>query len=267
MKRSIVFLFGVIHFVISMASSADVSEYFPIGTEWKEVIVELSMPYDTTSSVTYKICGDTLIGNTEYKTITVNGKAANLWLREADNCVWLLTAEYPNEFKIYDFNWNTGEVLQTEYLRETQEGDMKLLVETGAWDYKSVDLGKTSYQYYMNGFYSTVIRGIGRVSELHRNSCLIGYKMMAVILPGLVYHKVLWLRRNGQTIFRSEEPEEWVTYIPTNIKHPNANDSKSLILYDLQGRRLNAKPTKGVYIQRSAEGRLQGKNGKKYVMK
>lgn len=259
MKRTIVFLFSVIHFITSIASPSDMSEYFPIGTEWKEVIVELSMPYDTTYSVTYRICGDTLIGNTEYKIITVNDKAANLWLREADNCVWLLTAEYPHEFKIYDFNWNVGEALQAEYLRETQDGDMRLLVETGAWDYKSVNLGTTSYQYYMDGFYCTVIRGIGRVSELHRNSCLIGYKMMAVILPGLVYHKVLWLRRNGQIIFRSEEPEEWVTYVPTNIAllNRNGNHSKSLKLYDLQGRRLQGKPSKGVYIQ----------DGKKYLVK
>ena len=37
-------------------------------------------------------------------------------------------------------------------------------------------------------------------------------------------------------------------------------------IYDLQGRRvINAQ--KGLYIQRSAEGRLQGKNGKKIVIK
>ena len=36
--------------------------------------------------------------------------------------------------------------------------------------------------------------------------------------------------------------------------------------YDLQGRRV-AQPTKGLYIVRSAEGRLQGKNGKKVVIK
>ena len=36
--------------------------------------------------------------------------------------------------------------------------------------------------------------------------------------------------------------------------------------YDLQGRRV-AQPTKGLYIVRSAEGRLQGKNGKKVIIK
>jgi len=37
-------------------------------------------------------------------------------------------------------------------------------------------------------------------------------------------------------------------------------------VYDLQGRRV-AQPTKGLYIVRSAEGRLQGKNGKKVIIK
>ena len=36
------------------------------------------------------------------------------------------------------------------------------------------------------------------------------------------------------------------------------------VYYDLQGRRV-AQPTKGLYVVRSAEGRLQGKNGKKVV--
>jgi hypothetical protein len=38
------------------------------------------------------------------------------------------------------------------------------------------------------------------------------------------------------------------------------------VIYDLQGRRV-AQPTKGMYIVRSAEGRLQGKSGKKIVIK
>ena len=37
-------------------------------------------------------------------------------------------------------------------------------------------------------------------------------------------------------------------------------------LYDLQGRKVTT-PTKGLYIVRSAEGRLQGKNGKKVIIK
>ncbi|MGX8695762.1 MAG: leucine-rich repeat domain-containing protein [Prevotella sp.] len=42
---------------------------------------------------------------------------------------------------------------------------------------------------------------------------------------------------------------------------PMPSTSASATLYDLQGRRIST-PAKGLYIQRSAEGRLQGKNGK-----
>ena len=38
------------------------------------------------------------------------------------------------------------------------------------------------------------------------------------------------------------------------------------VVYDMQGRRVS-QPAKGLYIVRSAEGRLQGKNGKKYIKK
>ena len=43
-------------------------------------------------------------------------------------------------------------------------------------------------------------------------------------------------------------------------------DTKDAAVYDLQGRRV-MQPTKGLFIVRSAEGRLQGKNGKKVVIK
>ena len=46
----------------------------------------------------------------------------------------------------------------------------------------------------------------------------------------------------------------------------NAKLSNSKLVYDLSGRHVY-KPTKGIYIMRSAEGRLQGKNGKKVVIK
>ena len=240
-----------------MVFAFDVHEYFPENTEWKEVIVELDAPLDTIFSITYKICGDTLISNTSYRKVSVNGKDAGLWLREADNCIWLLTADYPHEIKLYDFNWKVGEALQTEYLRETDSGEMTLHTDVQVYDYKTIDLGTASYQYYMDSFYCTVIRGIGRVSELNRNCSLLGYKLPDIILPGLLYHKVLWFRRNGQIIFKSEEADEWVTYIPTNIVKPAICPSNSPTYYDLQGRRLNAQPQRGVYIQ----------NGKKYVAK
>lgn len=54
---------------------------------------------------------------------------------------------------------------------------------------------------------------------------------------------------------------------PTGISTvKTAVDTKDAVIYDLQGRRV-MQPTKGLFIVRSAEGRLQGKNGKKVVIK
>jgi hypothetical protein len=55
-----------------------------------------------------------------------------------------------------------------------------------------------------------------------------------------------------------------IEHLPTNILHAAS-------VYTLDGRRIEGSDTKGlkkgVYIVRSAEGRLQGKNGKKVIIR
>ena len=54
---------------------------------------------------------------------------------------------------------------------------------------------------------------------------------------------------------------------PTGIEDAvKSEELKVKSYYDLSGRRVE-NPTKGLYIVRSAEGRLQGKNGKKVIIK
>ena len=52
----------------------------------------------------------------------------------------------------------------------------------------------------------------------------------------------------------------------TGIEDNNRETINNNCYYDLQGRRVS-QPAKGLYIVRSAEGRLQVKNGKKYIKK
>ena len=60
---------------------------------------------------------------------------------------------------------------------------------------------------------------------------------------------------NGQSIYRTTDYDDRMrTSIPKPIR---MDETTSSLLYDLQGRHLNGKPTKGIYIQ----------NGKKYVVK
>ena len=51
----------------------------------------------------------------------------------------------------------------------------------------------------------------------------------------------------------------------TGIEGVSVSDGENGEVYDLQGRRVS-QPAKGLYIVRSAEGRLQGKNGKKVII-
>ena len=59
--------------------------------------------------------------------------------------------------------------------------------------------------------------------------------------------------RNGEVLY-----DVWPEKKATNVKTVNKESTPTTnTLYDLHGRRLTAKPTKGIYIQ----------NGKKYVVK
>ena len=260
MKRSffsITFLFVT----TMMVAQYNGREYFPIGTEWIEVIAEPDVPLNTTVSNSYKIKGETLINGTIYKEVSVNDNEPELWLRESDNCVWLLTADLSREIKIYDFNWNSGQTLQTEYVVEKADGQKIIATEELPTDFSTVTIGSTSYQYYTN-LYGTVICGIGRVSELSRNSSLLGYSQPEMILPGLQYWKVLWISQNGETIFKSDIADEWITYCPnsiiTSIHESNlyASPMQASTIYNLQGHLITLRQ-RGLYIR----------GGKKYVVK
>jgi len=81
-------------------------------------------------------------------------------------------------------------------------------------------------------------------------------------------------KKKGWTTYRISENtalwyEEYEGYeppVPDDISAAKqSNDTGNW--YDLKGRKLSGKPTKkGLYIRRSAEGRLQGKNGQKVVI-
>ena len=52
----------------------------------------------------------------------------------------------------------------------------------------------------------------------------------------------------------------------TGINAIKSEEMKDNAVYNLSGQRVS-QPTRGLYIVRSAKGRLQGKNGKKVIVK
>lgn len=242
------------------------SKLFPTGMKWEEIIVMpmAGMEVDTNSKV-YEIGNDTLINDIIYKKVWVNGVFKGSCIREDNQKVWLITDEYPREILLYDFDWDSGQPIVTEYLKRRDDGECDVL--TQSWpsgDYLTTLYNGKNYQYYRDGIARTVIRAIGNVSELNRNSCLLGYMEPHTILPGMEYVKVSWIERDGCEIFRSESSDEWTTNVPKDSEdiqsiispvstHPSTNQS----IHDLQGRRLTVPPVKGLYIQ----------NGRKVIVK
>lgn len=196
-------------FAVERGKSA---EYFPIGMKWKEVLATPGIPLDTVTATLYEIGGDTLIGTVRYKEVFRNNEQCKLWIREEGQVVWLLTGEYPTEIKLYDFDWDRKESI-VEVLRENGENFELCSVSINTDDRNTTCIATFSYE-YISEHDGTLIRGVGRVSELNRNACLLGYKLPEVMLPGLEYHKILWISRDGETVFRSNDSNEWIDSIP-----------------------------------------------------
>lgn len=185
------------------------SAFFPTGTVWKETFVELGMPYNPENTVTYEIGRDTVVNGTSYKRVLKENIQEPYFIREEDNCVWLLSEDYTREIKLYDFNWDDNKSLFTEYLLKKEDGIEVRKEHIQTDESKSVTINGQSYRYTKTDEWVTIYN-LGRITSLNRNSCLLGYKVTSPILPGLIFKKVLYIERNGKRVFQSESPEEWI---------------------------------------------------------
>lgn len=218
MRRVIVLLSAQIYLLVVLAAErGECDKYFPTGMKWKEVLATPVIPLDTTQTDLFEIGGDTLIGMVNYKKVFLNNEQCRLWLREEEQSVWILTDEYPSEIKLYDFDWD-GEVKSIEVLKEQGEELELTSVMLNTNDYNTIRINPHTCHDYILGRDGAIICGIGRVSELNRNSCLLGYKLPEIMLPGLEYHKVLWVSRNGETVFYSDDSNEWIDSVPEALQ-------------------------------------------------
>ena len=253
-------------FVIGTATVK--AQYFPTGMTWEEIVVNPYMELKDNNACIYEIGTDTIIGDVTYRKVLRNNVFSGLCVRESGDKVWLLAKEYPTEILLYNFDWDSNQEIVTEYLKGQphmvqDEEKYEVLQETiPVGDSQKVEIEGKTYQYIMKRLSGTLIRGIGKVAELNRYPCLLSYREPNQIPPGLDYHKVHWIKRNGVEIFRSESAIEWTEEVPNGAEQTTirsiitATTKESSEIYDLQGRRLSA-PANGVYIQ----------NGKKKLVK
>lgn len=228
------------------------AQYFPTGMKWEEVNVDPEMELEYENAHIFEIGSDTLVGNVTYKEVLKDNVFSGICLREKNDQVWLLTKDYPTEILLYDFGWNGNSNIETEYLKSLNDEEYAYVLRKEIVPIdkcQTVTVNDKTYQYIRDSFVRSQIRGIGRVAELYRNQCLLGYKEMAENLPGLIYFKVHWIQKNGEEIFRSDNAAEWCSEVPTGVRLVMPETSTLPRIFDLQGRRLTGKPTKGVYIQ------------------
>lgn len=239
------------------------SNYFPTGMEWEETSVDLGQEEDNASSIThYEIGEETTVDEQLYRKVLIDGAESNLLIREDGSEVWLLTNEYPDEIKLYDFDWEKNETLQSEFLIK-KNGEWILEEQEMQPEYKQTTVDTRDYEYHQDADLNTIVRGIGRVADRSKNSCLLGYKEPETILPGQTYNKVTWVKRMGEEIFRSDDGEEWITYIPgspeTSIPDAGSltkSKSGSGKTYTIGGQQTKAS-RRGIYIR----------DGEKFVVK
>ena len=255
------------------AQNADI--YFPTGMKWKEVVAEPRyLPLDTTYSRIYEVGPDTVVNKHTYKRVFRNGETTQLFVREDSGLVWLLSDEYEREILLYDFNDEPDKTHYTEYIRETDNGMEVFQDVFSVSDYQTMTYGTQTYQCLWTDN-CRILRGIGRVADLHRNGSLLGYRKMKVILPGYLFMKVLWINRNGEEIFRSEIAEEWTSDKPNTSRieclTPNPSLREGGTIYDLSGRKVSSQSSYSLPTREGQGGSLRKglyiKDGKKIIVK
>ena len=251
-------IFSILGLLLSVCTASIKAQYFPTGMTWEEIIVVPFMEPEAFDVWLYEIDTDTLVGNVAYKKVMRNKEFSGICIREDGDKVWLLTKDYPTEILLYNFDWDTNCEIVTEYLKAQNNGGYELRRDTiHVGDCPSVIINGKNYQYFREDFTRSLIRGIGKVTELNRYPCFLGYREGLAIRPGLEFLKVHWIQRNGVEIYRSEDPKEWTVDVPTGIDSDKSINNPPSPTYDLQGRPLTGKPSKGVYIE----------DGKKRVVK
>jgi len=235
-------------------------EVFPTGTVWKEVMDEVYnpecpeyyTPMDTLQARVFEIGPDTVIGQKTYKQVFMDDTPWDCVIREENGCVWMLADGYSEEFKLYDFNWDGRDTIVTQFLREQDRYATWAAPED---DRLPLDALKTEQgAQIVNGFYRIVIRNLGCVAELDRYHCLLAHRRSCYDIPGLVYSRVLWIRKYGKEVYRYYGENEWSTGIDelNGTLIPFANPGTA---YDLQGRRVPSLTSsqsplrKGIYIE------------------
>ncbi len=207
----------------------------------------------------FTMCGDSLINDKIYKKVYCqfkkyyNDEEQHYYcaVREENYCVYIIEEETMEEKLIYDFS-RPEEILTLTYndLTYGRSRAQRRRLLPGQFYYLVCTFNGTELNYSRGSSYW--VDGVGAYLEnpFAFESLYIFYDE-----PKLGEHvEVRSCMKDGEYIFI----DDWMSKPgPTSIQEALKEDHEDTPIFDLQGRRLNDKPNKGVYIQ----------NGKKLVIK
>ena len=241
------------------------------GRKWNVVTINPAYPSEATNGYydvlgrrgkvwgryTYVLEGDTVIGGITYKRLLSDGKYV-CGLREEDGRVYKRGNN--SEGLLYDFNAQPGDIFKNDEYIWMQVGQVRQVSVKGQ-DRRCLDM----YSYYY----------LGDPEEGEDVKIMGGYNVADYWIEGIgctgFPDNAFWWFIIGNypllvSVYDGDECifdiEEFASIVATSVRDiPKATDGRSISpdtpIYDLQGRRLNATPQKGVYIQ----------NGKKKLVK
>jgi hypothetical protein len=197
----------------------------------------------------YRIQGDTLINSLSYKKVFCQSEKyygdtlQHYWcaVRECDRQVFVIQESTMQEILMYDFN-NREDTITLSYGEQTFYRS-KVLLHLPVTDRPEagnlINLWYRIYGKDEEGFYAVGAQWLERVGTLHGPFSPMKFDI------SFPWFDVMSCEENGIFIFLEEEFTEIASIKGVNDtnRHPKAS------FFDLQGRRLSAAPSRGIYIQ------------------
>ena len=180
--------------------------------------------------------GDTLIGDKNYKKIVdVATCRCEFAMREDGSKVYC--SQNGNEFLVYDFSLNEGDSFISQTANAIVVSVNTIIV--GDRSFRVLDVRDNENDLYPNWW----VEGIGSMN----------YLTNSIRIPG-DYYTFLRCQIDEEVLFTQKD---FLTLTVQRLTIENKTTTPVYSIYDLHGRHLTDKPTKGIYIQ----------NGKKVIVK
>lgn len=195
---------------IAGIATASAEEFFPTGTTWTEAWFFSGTPFDDAQVKTYEVGTDTLIGETTYKRILVDGQEKGRWIREDDGGkVWLLRDDFPQEIMLYQFDWysdkdHAWKSNSTTIRQYIQGGELKediIRYEQGFTNVMEDGKNRPCISFTQSYLKAYIIRGIGQTTETAMDCCVLGSYKPEIALPAIMQCRLLTFSRDGTLVY------------------------------------------------------------------